>query len=325
MLDFSDFFDFVETCHLRRFAADFNRSIDARYRNRIHGDHADWQSAFDALPALAADTVTLDSPAITAARDTSPSNAERARLEAALMGLHPWRKGPFDLLGVTIDSEWRSDLKWARLAPHLSSLGGRFVLDVGCGNGYYLWRMAGAGARAAIGVDPSQKFLFQFRAVQRYLRTPGVFWLPLRSEDLPADMAAFDTVFSMGVLYHRRSPFRHLEELRAALRPGGELVLETLVVDGSPDTVLVPRGRYAGMRNVWFLPSPPALSNWLKRAGFDDVRIVDVTATTAEEQRATPWMRFHSLSDFLDPDDLTRTIEGHPAPLRAIAIARRAG
>ncbi len=242
-----------------------------------------------------------------------------------LQQLHPWRKGPYRLFDVMIDTEWRSDWKWRRLAPHISPLTGRTVLDVGCGSGYHCWRMAGAGARLVVGIDPSQKFLFQFQAVKKYLGQQPVFYLPLRSEDLPPALGRFDTVFSMGVLYHRRSPFEHLEELRQALRPGGELVLETLVIEGSRHQVLVPGERYAQMRNVWFIPSNEEILHWLERAGFKDQRLVDSNKTSTEEQRSTEWMRFHSLGNFLDPSDPGRTIEGYPAPRRACFIARRPG
>jgi len=77
------------------------------------------------------------------------------------------------------------------------------------------------------------------------------------------------------------------------------------------------------MRNVWELPSLPKLSSQLEDAGFEDLKIIDITRTTTLEQRATGWMQFQSLADFLDPLDPNLTIEGHPAPLRAIIAARR--
>ena len=113
--------------------------------------------------------------------------------------------------------------------------------------------------------------------------------LPLGIEQLPA-LKAFDTVFSMGVLYHRRSPLEHLWQLKDQLVNEGELVLETLVIDGDENTVLVPGDRYAQMRNVYFIPSALALKNWLKKCGFVDIRIADVSVTTTEEQRRTEWM-----------------------------------
>ena len=244
------------------------------------------------------------------------------QLHKALMGLSPWRKGPFDVFGVHIDTEWRSDWKWSRVSPHLD-LKGKRVLDVGCGNGYYQWRMLGAGADSVIGVDPNWLFFCQFQAIQRYLPDLPAWHLPFALEDLPANLEGFDTVFSMGVLYHRRSPIDHLLALKDCLVKGGELVLETLVVEGDVQQVLVPEDRYAQMRNVWFLPSVPALELWLRRAGFVDVRCVDVSITTVEEQRGTDWMRFQSLSDYLDPADHSRTVEGLPAPMRAVIVARK--
>ncbi|KAF1066365.1 MAG: tRNA U34 carboxymethyltransferase [Pseudomonas citronellolis] len=257
------------------------------------------------------------------ALDGRCDEATRATLKAALQGLIPWRKGPFDVFGVHIDTEWRSDWKWERVSPHLQ-LDGKRVLDVGCGNGYYQWRMLGAGAHSVVGVDPNWLFFCQFLAMKRYLPDLPAWHLPLALEDLPERLEGFDTVFSMGVLYHRRSPIDHLYALKDCLRRNGELVLETLVVDGDVNTVLVPEDRYAQMRNVWFLPSVPALALWLRRAGFTDVRCVDLSRTSVEEQRSTPWMRYQSLPEFLDPQDSNRTIEGLPAPLRATLVARKA-
>ena len=255
----------------------------------------------------------------------APGGVDTDALDAALRGLMPWRKGPFEFFGTHIDTEWRSDWKWQRVAPHLSDLRGRRVLDVGCGSGYHGWRMAGAGAAQVLGIDPTVLFLMQYLAVKRFTPTTPFWFAPLRMEELPAGLAAFDTVFSMGVLYHRRSPLDHLLELRDALRPGGELVLETLVVEGDERAVLMPEGRYAAMRNVFFLPSTAHLAVWLRRCGFDRVRCVDECVTTVEEQRGTDWMRFQSLPDFLDPDDPGRSREGYPAPRRAVMIARRSG
>ena len=85
----------------------------------------------------------------------------------------------------------------------------------------------------------------QFAALSRYLYAPQVFMLPLASADLDGRLAVFDTVFSMGVLYHHRDAQAHLAELRQVLRVGGELLLETLVIADGGDDVLVPATRYA--------------------------------------------------------------------------------
>ena len=286
-----------------------------------YGDLPRWLEALAALPDITATTRRLDSARVGADRQPELDRAQTSALRDTLQRLHPWRKGPFDLFGVHIDTEWRSDWKWERLLPGLDDLNGRRVLDVGCGSGYHCWRMAGAGAREVIGIDPTPLFVVQYWALQKYLQHPGVWVLPLGIQHMPANLQAFDSVFSMGVLYHRRSPIDHLQELRNCLRPGGQLILETLVIDGPLGATLVPEGRYARMGNVWFLPSPDTLMSWLRKLKFRDVALVDVSITTVEEQRQTEWMRFQSLADFLDPEDATRTIEGYPAPMRAVVTA----
>ncbi len=284
-----------------------------------HGDLPRWRRAVDALPDIQPSAVELrDAFRLEADGD----EATRAVTHDALFGLSPWRKGPFEVFGVHVDTEWRSDWKWDRVSPHLN-LSGKRILDVGCGNGYYMWRMLGAGADSVVGIDPNWLFFCQFHAMKRYLAEHPVWHLPMALEELPAKLEGFDTVFSMGVLYHRRSPIDHLLDLKDCLLKGGELVLETLVVEGDEHTALVPEDRYAQMRNVWFLPSVAALECWLRRAGFVDVRCVDVSVTSVEEQRSTDWMRYQSLPDFLDPDDHRKTIEGLPAPMRAVLIAHK--
>ena len=311
---------FEQFPELRPLTERLERSIDA------HGDSRAWLDAIAALPSIVTDDVDIG-PTVSIGRASDCDDATRQALTDRLQALHPWRKGPFSLFGVRIDTEWRSDWKWSRVAPHVGALEGRRVLDVGCGNGYYGWRMCAAGARCVIGIDPTIVYLMQYLAVAKYLITAKPHFvhavLPARLEDIPAGSAAFDTVFSMGVLYHRRDPLQHLRSLRDLLRPGGELVLETLIVaDGSTDG-LIPDGRYARMRNVWRIPDTKTLETWIAGTGFVDLRIADITPTTTDEQRTTPWMRFGSLAEALAPDDPTRTVEGHPAPVRCTVIARK--
>lgn len=289
-------------------------------RVRAHGDFPRWQAGLDALPAVTPSEISLNTSAV---KIGAPADTDMSAqcIKAALQQMHPWRKGPFDFFGVHVDAEWRSDRKWDRLKDVISPLTGRFVLDVGCGSGYHCWRMRGAGADFVLGIDPTPLYSMQFAVAKQYQPEAPVFMLPAGIESMPAGMACFDTVFSMGILYHRKSPIDHLFELKDLLNGGGELVLETLVIGGGENACLVPSGRYARMRNVWFIPSVAMLERWLARAGFRNIQCIDVSATTAEEQRSTEWMQFESLADFLDPADPGRTIEGHPAPRRAIWTA----
>lgn len=289
-----------------------------------HGDLPHWYAALAALPSLTPSTVDLSAACLRIGSPADITAAQRTRLESLLRTFHPWRKGPFCPFGLHIDSEWRSDWKWNRLASHID-LRGKTVLDVGCGNGYYGWRMCGAGATLVFGVDPTLRYVMQYAALNRYIGAVGNYVLPLKFEELPPSSTAFDVVFSMGVLYHRRDPLAHLARLYGQLRPGGVLVLEGLVLAGDELAVLHPPRRYAKMKNVYAIPSVPLLRQWLTETGFVDISVLDVSPTTVKEQRRTPWMAFESLADFLDPQDPARTIEGHPAPRRASLRARRPG
>jgi tRNA (mo5U34)-methyltransferase len=310
----------LEALGQQRWSQQLQQSLPERLVHDSHGKMAGWLQALQALPEICPSWIELkERVAIGDAADLG--QISREELIAGLQAFHPWRKGPYNVFGVEIDTEWRSDWKWERLLPHIQPLAGRRVLDVGCGNGYHGWRMRGAGAEFVLGIEPFLLSVLQFQVMQRYLRDPQHHVIPIGIEDVPTNLACFDSVFSMGVLYHRRSPLDHLLELKSCLRSGGELILETLIVAGDQETIFMPAGRYAKMRNVWFLPSIAALTLWLQRCGFTEIACVDTNRTSREEQRATAWMHFESLDDFLDPDDVGKTIEGHPAPLRAIFTA----
>ncbi len=274
--------------------------LKQRLSSRSHGDFERWREIVAALPSTVNDT---------------------QKLRGLLLELAPWRKGPFKVADVEIDAEWRSDWKWARLRDANLSLEGRNVLDVGCGNGYYALQMRRAGASVVIGIDPTIIYVMQFLAINALERDPRTFVLPLRLDEMPHAGHAFDTTFSMGVLYHQRSPIDHLRQLRTTLRPGGQLVLETIYVPGEASYACTPRDRYARMRNVWLLPTIAELTTWMRRSGYSNIEIVDQSMTTTDEQRTTEWMPFESLREALDPDDSTRTVEGWPAPHRVIVTA----
>jgi tRNA (mo5U34)-methyltransferase len=295
--------------------------LEQAFDTAKHGDLLRWQTAIQQHPKLNPSQRLLNADAVQIGSSEDLSLNQQSQLEQQLRVLHPWRKGPYQLFGIHIDTEWRSNWKWDRLKNHIAPLTHRLVLDVGCGNGYHCWRMLGAGAKIVVGIDPTLLNVMQFQLIKKFYGTAPIYVLPLGIEAIPSNLHVFDTVFSMGVLYHRRSPIDHLLELKGCLQAGGELVLETLVIDGGLGEVLLPEHRYAKMRNVWFLPSCETLISWLKRCGFKNVRLVDVAVTTIDEQRSTDWMRFHSLQDFLQADNHALTCEGLPAPKRAIFIA----
>jgi tRNA (mo5U34)-methyltransferase len=321
MINYQPLYDALLAGKALQWATVLPDQIAKAFDSAKHGTLPQWQRLIEAVSTISTSHRCLTADAVQIGKESELSDAAKNRLEKQLRILQPWRKGPYELFGIHIDTEWRSDWKWDRLKDHIAPLEHRLVLDVGCGNGYHCWRMLGANAKMVVGIDPLMLNVMQFQLIRKLYGEAPVYVLPMGLEELPAKMELFDTVFSMGVLYHRRSPIDHLLELRGCLKQGGELVLETLIIDGSLGEALVPEDRYANMRNVWFIPSCETLISWMRRCGFENIRLVDVTVTRIDEQHTTEWMTFNSLPDFLDPANQSLTVEGLPAPQRAIIVA----
>ncbi|BBO90874.1 tRNA 5-methoxyuridine(34)/uridine 5-oxyacetic acid(34) synthase CmoB [Desulfosarcina ovata] len=277
--------------------------------------------ALEKLPTVRPSSNDVDQDRIRIGTRDDLDDSQSSRLHEALTGLKPWRKGPFDVFGIPVDSEWNSAIKWNRLAAHLPSQSGKRVLDIGASCGYYMFRMASHQPALVLGIEPYATFYFQFLALSGYLSIPRVHCLPLRLEELPVIRRCFDTILCMGILYHRRSPLDTLLQIHQLMAPGGQLVLETLIIEGDGEMALFPKKRYARMNNIFFIPSVTCLSHWLARCGFADIRCVDISRTTPDEQRKTDWIDTQSLTDFLDPRDPAKTVEGYPAPVRAMVLA----
>ncbi|MDP6974742.1 MAG: tRNA 5-methoxyuridine(34)/uridine 5-oxyacetic acid(34) synthase CmoB [Gammaproteobacteria bacterium] len=285
-----------------------------------NGNIPQWNQVLEVINALPKGVIKFDSPYI---KITSPKTSED-KLVSALRILMPWRKGPFMFNDVILDSEWQGDMKWQRLINHIQPLEGKRVLDVGAGNGYFSLRMAMNGAEFVLGIEPFLLFNYQFRALKSLIKLPlNISLLSLRLEEM-TKAPLFDSVFSMGVLYHQRDHMSHLNDLRQMMKPKAELVLETLIVEGEKGYKLTPEKRYARMRNVYCLPSIETLKSWLIEANFHNIRVVNVCKTTIQEQRRSTWIGENtaSLEDFLDPHDSSLTMEGYPAPTRAIVICQ---
>ena len=286
-----------------------------------NGNIPRWEKAIESINDQPQGSVQYATPYL----KINSQNINKEKLESSLKQLVPWRKGPYQIGDLQLDSEWRGDMKWDRVISHIKPLKEKTVLDVGAGNGYFTYLMALSGAEIVLGIEPFLLFNYQFQAIRSLINNPPhAFVLPLKLEQMPNE-AAFDTVFSMGVLYHQKDHILHLQQLKNVMTMGGELILETLVIDAIHGEQIIPEDRYAKMRNVWCLPSTDTLHTWLEQAGFKNIKLVDVTKTTPEEQRATHWIgdNTQSLQDFLDPDDDNLTIEGLPAPKRAIFVCQK--
>ncbi len=274
------------------------------------------------LSDIKASSVDIDRASISIGQPIDLNEEQSQRLRAALEELRPWKKGPFSLFGIDIDAEWRSDLKWNRLADAVGSLEGQLVADIGCHNGYFMYRMLAHGARAVVGFEPYARLRFVFDLLQGFHRFEPLHFSLLGVEHFDLCEESFDTIFCLGILYHHTDPVGLLRKLRRALRPGARLFVDCQGIPGTESLALVPEGRYAGASGIWFLPTLSALRSWAKRSGFSRIETIFSEPLSVVEQRPTAWAAVDSLEHFLDPTDSSRTIEGYPAPWRHYVLLK---
>jgi tRNA (mo5U34)-methyltransferase len=270
----------------------------------------------DEIADLRAEYLDLDRAAVTIGRADELNDGERELLHRVMRGFMPWRKGPFSVFGIEIDAEWRSNRKWDRMRTVLPDLSGRVIADIGSNNGYYMFRMTAHQPRLVLGFEPLLHHHFTFRALNGMAGCTNLVSELLGVEHLGLFADFFDVVFLMGILYHRTSPLEVLRDCHRSLKKGGMLLVESQAIPGEEPVALFPETTYAKAPGSWFVPTAPCLVNWLKRAGFTGVEVFCSHPMDATEQRRTGWMDFESFSDFMDPSDPSRTIEGYPSPWR---------
>ncbi len=244
------------------------------------------------------------------------SSEQKDQFYQSLEVFCPWKKGPFELFGVEIDAEWRSDWKWQRILPQIKGLKNRRVADIGCHNGYFMFRMAHQEPDCVIGFEPYAKHFWNFQLIQNIVKQKNLAFELLGVEQIHLYPNFFDTIFCLGILYHHTDPVGLLRKMHKALAPQGEIVIDCQGIPGELPIALTPRKRYAQARGIWFLPTQSCLENWIARAGFREINCFFAEPLSIKEQRRTPWAEVDSLQEFLDPDNPTQTLEGYPAPWR---------
>ncbi len=278
-----------------------------------------YQEAILSLPSYSGVEIALDDIVKIQIENLSSKALEQIKQTALLM--KPWRKGPFAFNELLIDSEWQSQIKYNLLEKHFD-IKDKIVGDIGCNNGYYLFRMLADKPKKLIGFDPSAIYYSQFQFIDHFIQSNIVYEL-LGVEHVEFYEHKFDTLFCLGVLYHRSDPVAMLKSLFKGLNSGGELILDTFIIDGEDEICLTPKDRYSKIPNIYFIPTVNALKNWCNRAGFETVEVLEIMKTEANEQRKTEWIDTQSLEDFLDKDDKTKTVEGYPAPKRVYIKATK--
>jgi tRNA (mo5U34)-methyltransferase len=250
------------------------------------------------------------------------TESDALKVHETMRDFMPWRKGPFEVFGINIDAEWRSERKWNRVLPELPDLRGKIVADIGCNNGYYMFRMAHHDPELVLGFEPYLQHYFAFKTLKSFAGVRNLSAELLGVEHMNLFPNCFDVVFLMGILYHRSSPVDVLRDIRTAMSPEGVLVVESQGIPGNEPLALFPEHRYAKVPGTYFVPTGPCLANWLSRAGFADVKIFYSHPMSSGEQRRTEWMVFESYEDFIDTSDPALTVEGYPAPVRIFAKAK---
>ncbi len=310
----------------------FHQDIDRRAITTVHEQRQRWVNQkkkgflryrlpFEQLSTRRANHIDCTADTVTIGRAEEVGDLERGEIRDQLRCFMPWRKGPFSVFGIDIDAEWRSERKWNRLQAHLPDLRNKLVADIGCNNGYYMFRMAPLKPRLVLGFEPSVQHYYCFRSLNAMAGFGNLETDLLGVEHVGLFPRAFEVIFLMGIIYHHSSPVDLLRDVCTALAPGGTLLLESQAIPGDEPVALFPQRTYAKVPGTYFVPTGEALKNWLLRAGFERVELFCSHPMSAAEQRSTEWMKFESFQDFIDPRNPSLTVEGYPAPWRVFLSA----
>jgi tRNA (mo5U34)-methyltransferase len=282
-----------------------------------------YSSPCDRLSSFKAGHIDCSGDTVTIGGSNEVSDNERNTIKEDLCAFMPWRKGPFSIFGIDVDAEWRSERKWQRLVGVLPDLKDKLIADIGCNNGYYMFRMSPFRPKLVLGLEPTVQHYYCFNALNGMARLSNLHIDLLGVEHLPLFPACFDVIFLMGIIYHRPSPIDVLKDVYSALLSGGTLILESQAIPGEEPMALFPEKTYAKVPGTYFVPTGTCLRHWMQRAGFSDVELFCSHPMSSAEQRRTDWMVFESFADFLSPSNPSLTVEGYPAPHRVFLVGRK--
>ncbi|MDH3349542.1 MAG: tRNA 5-methoxyuridine(34)/uridine 5-oxyacetic acid(34) synthase CmoB, partial [Desulfobulbaceae bacterium] len=282
-----------------------------------------YRDPYETISHLRAAHCDFSSDYVTIGREDELCKNDLNAIKLALQSFIPWRKGPFNVFGIEIDAEWRSERKWNRILPHLPDLTNKIIGDIGCNNGYYMFRMAHSQPRFVLGFEPVIQHYYTFKTLNSLANLKELTVELLGVENLNLFPDSFDVLFLMGIIYHRHSPIDVLRNIHDSLKPGGTLILESQAIPGEQAVALFPDSTYAKAPGNWFIPTGACLQNWLSRTGFRKIDLFYRHPMSSMEQRKTDWMLFESYEDFIDKNNSNLTIEGYPAPWRVFIKATK--
>ena len=265
----------------------------------------------------------LHSPYLKIGKASDLKRSQKIDLQYALRFFIPWKKGPFDFFGTKIHSEWNSYLKWERIRHELGTLEGQNIADIGCHNGYFMFKMLPLKPKLIIGFDPVIKLFYNFLFIKNFIESPQIYFEPLGVEQIKHYRSFFDKVLCLGILYHLTDPMAALIHIHRSLKTGGKIIVDSHGIEGEGSYCLFPPKKYAGAGGVWFVPTLECLINWLKRAQFKNISCFFNEPLSTKEQRTTTWAPVASLSSYLKEKNPSVTKEGHPAPKRFYLIGTK--
>jgi 2-polyprenyl-6-hydroxyphenyl methylase/3-demethylubiquinone-9 3-methyltransferase len=157
----------------------------------------------------------------------------------------------------------------------LASLGGKDVLDVGCGGGILAEAMAGR-ARHVTGIDLASKPLGVARLHALETGVANVDYREVAAEALAAEApGAFDVVTCMEMLEHVPEPASSVQACAALVRPGGWVFFSTLnrnpksflfsIIGAEYVLQLLPKGTHEYARFI----RPSELARWCRDSGLE--------------------------------------------------------
>ncbi len=282
-----------------------------------------FQTPYEILSKYKAQFTDFSKDEVTIGLKSEVTKEQLKEIEQALKMFMPWRKGPFNIFGIEIDAEWRSNNKWNRIKPFLPSLKNKIVADIGCNNGYYMFKMAEEKPKLVLGFDPTVHYYYTFKSLNAMANCNNLHFELLGVEHLHLFPDTFDVIFLMGILYHHPSPVDLLKKVLVALKKDGTLILETQGIPGNDPVALFPEKRYAKVPGTYFVPTKSCLLNFVKKAGFKNINLFYSHKMSSDEQRQTNWMTFQSYKNFIDNNDESKTVEGYPAPIRIYLKAEK--
>jgi SAM-dependent methyltransferase len=155
--------------------------------------------------------------------------------------------------------------EWPALRALLPDLHGRDVLDLGCGFGWFGRWARQNGAAYVLGIDVSERMLARARATTH---DSAIAYDRADLEQLELPASAFDLVYSSLTLHYITNLNGLLQQVHAALRPGGRLVFSVehpiFTAPADPGWRIDTEGR-----KIWpidsYLDEGPRSTDWLAK------------------------------------------------------------